>query len=150
MQKRNPGGSNFGDQLLQKFVSLMYMYIYEGKSLVCTKPHFNVIFFVFLNAYFGNLEVRQAKNKTIFGKYMSATCSRCLHIDHFFTGCLLYCPFFIPLKTKKISHDMSIHSYFLVLIRNHRWRCRIFHILFLVLKAFIGILETLGILGRNI
>ena len=29
---------------------------------------------------------------------------------------------------------MSIHSYFLVFIRNHRWRCRVFHILFLVLK----------------
>ena len=40
--------------------------IYGRKSADRTKPHFDVIFFVFLNTFFGNLKVCYAKTCNIF------------------------------------------------------------------------------------
>ena len=53
----------------------MFWHFYGRKSADRTKPHFDVIFFVFLSIYFGNLEVCYAKTFNIFWKYMSATWS---------------------------------------------------------------------------
>ena len=71
------------------------MYTYGRKSADRTEPHFGVIFFVFLSTFFGNLEVCGVKTCNIFWKYMSATWSTCLCLDHYFIGGLFNCPYIL-------------------------------------------------------
>ena len=73
---------------------------YGRKSADRTEPHFGVIFFVFLSTFFGNLEVCDVKTCNIFWKYMSATWSTCLCLDHYFIGGLFNCPYILPFLKK--------------------------------------------------
>ena len=68
---------------------------YGRKSADRTEPHFGVIFFVFLSTFFGNLEVCDVKTCNIFWKYMSATWSTCLCLDHSSIGGLFNCPYIL-------------------------------------------------------
>ena len=65
-----------------QFVCSWPQVLYGRKSADRTEPHFGVIFFVFLSTFFGNLEVCDVKTCNIFWKYMSATWSTCLCLDH--------------------------------------------------------------------
>ena len=65
-----------------------------------TEHEFGVIFFVFLSTFFGNLEVCDVKTCNIFWKYMSATWSTCLCLDHYFIGGLFNCPYILPFLKK--------------------------------------------------
>ena len=73
---------------------------YGRKSADRTKPHFDVIFFVFLSTYFGNLEVCCAKTFNIFWKYMSARLSTYLCFDQSFIGGLFNYPYILPFIKK--------------------------------------------------
>jgi len=75
-------------------IDIVY-YIYGWNFSGRTEPHFGVIFFVFLSTFFGNLEVCDVKTCNIFWKYMSATWSTCLCLDHSSIGGLFNCPYIL-------------------------------------------------------
>ena len=84
----------FKDPLLDSW-DIFCDFTYGRKSADRTEPHFGVIFFVFLSTFFGNLEVCDVKTCNIFWKYMSATWSTCLCLDHYFIGGLFNCPYIL-------------------------------------------------------
>ena len=86
--------------------------IYGRKSADRTKPHFDVIFFVFLSTYFGNLEVCCAKTFNIFWKYMSARSSTYLCFDRSFIGGLFNYPYILPFLKKLLHFKTLSAAYF--------------------------------------
>ena len=85
---------------------------YGRKSADRTKPHFDVIFFVFLSTYFGNLEVCCAKTFNIFWKYMSARLSTYLCFDQSFIGGLFNYPYILPFLKKLLHFKTLSAAYF--------------------------------------
>ena len=76
-----------------------------------TKPHFDVIFFVFLSTFFGNLEVCYVKTYNIFWKYMSAGLSTCLCLDYSSIGGLFNCPYILPFLKKLFCFKTLFTAY---------------------------------------
>ena len=94
------------------FLPHMFFHTCGRKSADRTKPHFDVIFFVFLSTYFGNLEVCCAKTFNIFWKYMSARLSTYLCFDQSFIGGLFNYPYILPFLKKLLHFKTLSAAYF--------------------------------------
>ena len=98
----------------RRYISIFHnsLHLYGRKSADRTKPHFDVIFFVFLSTYFGNLEVCCAKTFNIFWKYMSARLSTYLCFDQSFIGGLFNYPYILPFLKKLLHFKTLSAAYF--------------------------------------
>ena len=109
------GFEDFVSRVPQRWRGLNRWYLvfrtYEWNFSGRTEHEFGVIFFVFLSTFFGNLEVCDVKTCNIFWKYMSATWSTCLCLDHYFIGGLFNCPYILcPYMGVKCMGNETPHT----------------------------------------